>query len=139
MSATATVQTRTTGQPGRYILSAEGRHLVVDASAMTGGVAEAFVAQELLVGALATCAQAVVFAKGEEYDLRPSSVTVTVESDRDPEASPPVYSSIVMDFVVEGLAQEDAQRLVDEFTSLCPIYYTVSQAAPMTVTVRVTP
>lgn len=139
MSATAVVQTRTTGQPGRYILSAEGRHMVVDASAMTGGVAEAFVAQELLVGALATCAQAVIFAKGEEFGLHPSSVTVKVESDRDPEVSPPVYSSITMDFVLEGLSQEEAQRLVDQFTTLCPIYYTVSQAAPVTVSVRVEP
>jgi len=137
MAATAFAETRTTGIPGRFLLSAEGKHMVVDASAATGGVAEAFVAQELLAGSLATCSQAVIYAVAEELGAVPDSVHVKVTSDRDPEAQPPVYSSFTMDFVLTGVSQEQAEALVGQFTTLCPIYYAISNMAPMTVNVAV--
>jgi uncharacterized OsmC-like protein len=137
MSATAFAETRTTGIPGRFVLSADGKHMVVDASAATGGVAESFVAQELLAGALATCSQAIIYAKSEEVGAVPDSVHVHVASDRDPEAQPPVYSSFVMDFTLTGVTQEQAEQLVEQFTTLCPIYYAISTMAPMTINVSV--
>ncbi|MFI0369334.1 OsmC family protein [Actinomadura sp. 1N219] len=136
MAATASAQTRTTGIPGRFILSAEGRHLVVDASAATGGVAEAFVAQELLVGALATCAQAVISLKADEMGLTLRGVTVDVESSRDPDVRPPVYDGFTMDFEISGASQDDAETLVTFFQENCPIYHTLASAAPMKVTIR---
>jgi uncharacterized OsmC-like protein len=137
MAATASAQTQTTGIPGRFILSAEGRHMVVDASAAAGGAAESFVAQELLAGALATCAQAIIHGKSVELGVHPSVVQVEVTSERDPDAMPPVYSSFAMDFTLSGVTQEQAEELVAQFTSMCPIYYAISSVAPMTVAVAV--
>lgn len=136
MAATASTQTRTTGIPGRFILSAEGRHIVVDASAAAGGVAEAFVAQELLVGALATCAQAVISLKAAEMGLELRSVVVDAASSRDADVRPPVYDGFTMDFEISGASQADAETLVTFFKENCPIYHTLSSAAPTKVTVR---
>lgn len=138
MPASALVQTRSTGIPGRYILSGGGKHLVVDASAANGGTGESFVAQELFVGALATCAQAVVHAKGAELGLPPASVLVEVESQREPDATPPGYTWIRMDFTLSGLRQDQAETLVGEFTRTCPIYNTVAATTTMKVSVSVT-
>lgn len=137
MPASARVQSRTTGIPGRYILSAPGKHMVVDASPASGGAGESFVAQELLVGALATCAQAIVHAKGEELSTAPSSVLVEVESEREVEARPPAYSSVRMDFTFGGITEDQAKTLVGEFTRVCPIYHTVAAATTMKVSVSV--
>ncbi len=137
MPASARVQSRTTGIPGRYILSAASKHMVVDASPASGGAGEGFVAQELLVGALATCAQAIVHAKGEELCTVPSSVLVEVESEREVEARPPAYSSVRMDFTFGGITDDQAQTLVAEFTRVCPIYHTVASATTMKVSVCV--
>ena len=137
MPASARVQSRSTGIPGRYILSAPGKHMVVDASPASGGAGESFVAQELLVGALATCAQAVVHAKGEELSTTPSSVLVEVESERDVEARTPAYSSVRMDFTFGGITEDQAKTLVGEFTRGCPIYHAVGSATTIKVSVSV--
>jgi uncharacterized OsmC-like protein len=137
MPASVLVRSRTTGIPGRYILSGDGKHMVVDASPASGGTGESFVAQELFVGALATCAQAIVHAKAEELSIAPASVLVQVESERDVDAIPPAYSSVRMDFTFSGVTEDEAKTLVSEFTSRCPIYHTVASATAMTVSVRV--
>ncbi len=137
MVASVLVRSRTVGIPGRYILSGQGKHLVVDASSASGGPGESFVAQELFVGALATCAQAVVHAKGQELSISPTSVLVEVESEREVGASPPAYSSVRMDFTFGGIAKDEAMALVDEFTRTCPIYNTVASATTMNVLVGV--
>lgn len=137
MPASVLVQSRTTGTPGRYILSGEGKHMVVDASPASGGAGESFVAQELLVGALATCAQAVVHAKGAELSFAPTSVLVEVRSERDADAIPPAYSCVRMDFSFAGVSESEAKLLVAEFTRVCPIYHTIAAATEMMVSVRV--
>jgi uncharacterized OsmC-like protein len=137
MPASVAVQSRTVGIPGRYILSGQGKHMVVDASPASGGAGESFVAQELFVGALATCAQAIVHARGQELSIAPSSVVVSVESERDLEATPPAYSSVRMEFTFCGVTESEANILVTAFTHGCPIYHTVASATTMRVSVRV--
>jgi uncharacterized OsmC-like protein len=137
MPASVVVQSRTIGIPGRYILSGQGKHMVVEASPAAGGAGESFVAQELFVGALATCAQAIVHAKGEELSIEPTSVLVEVCSERDVEAVPPAYSSVRMDFSFGGVTDTEAAILVAEFTRTCPIYHSVAAATEMTVSVCV--
>jgi uncharacterized OsmC-like protein len=137
MPASVLVQSRTIGIPGRYVLSGQGKHMVVDASPASGGTGESFVAQELFVGALATCAQAIVHAKGKELSITPTFLLVEVASERDVEATPPGYSFVRMDFAFGGIQQDEAKVLVDEFTSVCPIYNTVAAATTMQVSVRV--
>jgi len=136
MPASVLVQSRTVGIPGRYILSGPGKHMVVDASLSSGGTGECFVAQELLVGALATCAQAIVHAKGQELSIVPTTLLVEVESERDLDAAPPAYSCVRMDFTFGGITESQAKTLVGEFTRACPIYYTVASATTMKVSVR---
>lgn len=137
MPASVLVQSRTIGVPGRYLLSGDGKHMVVDASPASGGAGESFVAQELFVGALATCAQAVVHAKGAELSIAPTSVQVEVVSERDVEAAPPVYSFVAMDFTFGGIPEDEAKILVGEFTRVCPIYNTVAAVTTMKVSVSV--
>ncbi len=89
------------------------------------------------MGALATCAQAIVHAKGEELSIVPTSALVEVESERDVEATPPAYSSVRMDFTFGGISENETKILVGEFTRVCPIYYTVASATTVTVSVSV--
>ena len=137
MPTSVLVQSRAIGIPGRYILSGQGKHMVVDASPASGGTGESFVAQELFVGALATCAQAIVHATGRELSIVPTSVLVEVESERDTEARPPAYTFVRMDFTFGGITEDEAEILVAEFARVCPIYNTVAAATTLKVSVSV--
>jgi len=129
------VHANLTRQPGRYLLSTRDQHLVADATASRGGPGEAWTAAELLLGALLTCAQAVV-----ESTARTTGVTLRdarIEAESEPDADKPGhYAFIRLRFELHGPTQAQAEELVAAFTSVCPIYGSLSRGAPVTVTVR---
>ncbi|RBL86430.1 hypothetical protein DDE05_10440 [Streptomyces cavourensis] len=71
------VSSTTIGQAGRYLLSARDQHLVADATASRGGPGQAWLAGELLLAALATCAHAVIESHAKEQGWPLAGVTVT--------------------------------------------------------------
>ena len=120
----------TTGIPGRFIMSARGAQIVADASAASGGPGEAFVAQELYLASIATCALAVIDMQARAQQLEPG-VHVGAESDVDGTR----YRSVTLAFRFTGVAQDQAEALVAAFTAVCPIYNTLARTTPVTITV----
>ena len=123
----------TTGMAGRFIMSARSAQIVADASTASGGPGEAFVAQELFLASIATCALAVIDKAAREQRLAPS-VHVGAESDIDADDTTR-YRSVMLHFRFAGVGQEQAEGLVAAFTAVCPIYNTLARTTPVTITV----
>ncbi|MET0208859.1 MAG: OsmC family protein [Burkholderiaceae bacterium] len=129
------IQSVTTRQSGRYLLSARDQHLVADATPSRGGSGEAWMAGELLLAALATCASAVVQDTAHAAGIDIQDVRLDIESETDA-ADSSHYAFIRIGVTVVGATQSQAEQLVAEFTRVCPIYGSLSRGAPVTVTVR---
>ena len=127
----------TTGMPGRFIMSARAAQIVADASPAAGGPGEAFVAQELYLASIATCALAVIDMKARAQQLAPH-VHVDAETEIDPDDTTR-YRSATLAFRFTGVAQDQAEALVAAFTAVCPIYNTLARATPVAVTVTAAP
>jgi uncharacterized OsmC-like protein len=123
----------TTGVPGRFVMSTRSAHIVSDATTRRGGAGEAFVAQELFLASLATCALAVIDDEARKAGVRPR-ISVEVESEIDPDQGPG-YRAARLAFRFEGVAQEQAETFVAAFVAVCPIYYTLARTTPVTITV----
>ncbi|OZI74874.1 OsmC family protein [Bordetella genomosp. 12] len=130
-----TLRSTTIGLQGRYLLSARDQHLVADATPSRGGPGQAWLAAELLLAALATCAQAVIESSAREQAVVLRCVRVHGEAEAD-EARPGHYAFVRLDFELEGATQEEARALVGVYLNICPIYGSVSRGAPVTVNIR---
>lgn len=122
-------------QNGRYLLSARDQHLVADATRSRGGPGEAWSAGELLLSALITCANAVIESVALERGiaLRDARVDASCAADEERAGH---YAYIRLAFHLQGPLQEEAEQLVAAFTSICPIYGTLSRGAPVTIAVN---
>lgn len=129
------LRSTTIGQQGRYLLSAREQHLIADATASRGGPGEAWLAAELLLAALATCAQAVIESSAREQGVALRAVRVNGEAEAD-EARPGHYAFVRLDFELDGATDDQARALVGVYLEICPIYGSVSRGAPVSVTIR---
>jgi uncharacterized OsmC-like protein len=127
----------TTGMAGRFVMSARSSQIVADATPASGGPGEAFVAQELFLASLATCALAVIDHAAREERL-PSRVHVQAESDIDP-ADTTRYRGVSLEFRFADVEQRQAEALVAAFTAVCPIYNTIARTTPVAIAVHIIP
>ena len=137
--ATASAATQLSNQPGRAIVSARGNHFVVDSVPPLGGPNEELNPLDLILGALATCGTFVYEAAAIEMDLSLTEIAATVEGDFDPrgvkgEPVNPRIQALRVHMDVPGLTEEQADKLVREFQARCPIYTTLTRAAPIEIT-----
>lgn len=108
------------------------------ASRDRGGTGEAWVAGELLMTALASCAMSIVADVAEKGGIALHDITISATSERDPN-DPTRYAFVKLDFAMKGPDQAQAEHLVKEFQANCPIYGTVSRGAPLEVSIQTTP
>jgi uncharacterized OsmC-like protein len=137
--ATASAVTQLSNQPGRAIVSARGNHFIVDSVPPLGGPNEELNPLDLILGALSTCGTFVYEAAAKEMDLSLSDIAVTVEGDFDPrgvkgEDVNPRIQALRVHMDVPGLTDEQATKLAQEFQARCPIYTTLTRAAPIEIT-----
>lgn len=123
---------RTTGQPGRFLVSARNVHTVGDATAARGGTGEAFVAAEFMLSALATCGLAIVTDEARKLGDKVTATTIDTTYTVDPQDSTR-FSRVAMQFRFAGIDQAEADALVHAFTSRCPIYNTIARTTPTEV------
>ncbi|WP_158923837.1 OsmC family protein [Acidisphaera sp. S103] len=123
---------RTTGQPGRFLVSARNVHTVGDATAARGGTGEAFVAAEFMLSALATCGLAIVTDEARKLGDKVTATTIDTTYTVDPQDSTR-FSRVAMQFRFAGIGQAEADALVHAFTSRCPIYNTIARTTPTEV------
>lgn len=131
-----TVETRSTGVPGVWLSQARTQLLVSGPTPNHGGSGNTWLAGELLLAALGTCATSLLHAEADARGLALASVHVAGESERDAER-PDQYRHVRLHFTLGGVAAHEAEALVEHFKAQCPIYGTVSRGAPVSVSVAV--
>lgn len=125
---------QTIGDTGRYVLEAGGNLFVSDSGSGRVGPVVAPEPAHYLLSALAACALGSVDKQARESEIAFVRATADVTSVRD-EVDRTRFSSIDMQVAVYGVTQEQAQHLVNHFTSNCAIYNTVRRGGPISVTV----
>src|SRR5215469_3874456 len=140
--ATSSVTSRLSGLPGRAIVTARGHHFVVDSPPPLGGPNEEINPIEVLLSALATCGTFVCETAAWEMGIPLNRLTVTVAGDFDPrgvcgEPVDPRIQALRVHLVLAGPTQAQAESLVTAFQTRCPVYTTLSRAAPIAVEITV--
>ena len=136
MSA-APLKAQLAGSFGRAIVTTRTHHLVVDSPPLFNGPNEAINPVELLLGSLATCGIFVceAVAKEKGYGLTGGSAQVSGAMKADPPNMGLQTVTVKLDLV--GVTEAEAADLVDAFRSRCPVYATLSKAAPIEFEVSV--
>lgn len=140
--ATGSVTSQLSNQQGRAIVSARGNHFVVDSPPALGGPNEEINPIDLLLGAFATCGTFICETAAREMGIPLTSVTVTVAGDFDArglcngDINPRVQAFRVR-LALAGPTPAQAQALAGAFQQRCPIYTTLSRAAPVELDVVV--
>lgn len=136
--ATASASCRLSNQPGRAVLTVRGQHLVTDSPPTLGGPNEATNPVELLLSALAACAVFVCERAAQEMDIALRSVSVTAAGDFDPrgvcgEPVDPRFQGFQVRLSLDGPDAPQCEQLLQAFKTRCPVYTTLSRAAPVDV------
>lgn len=137
--ATASASARLSNEPGRALLTVRGQHAVTDSPPTLGGPNEAPNPVEMLLGALAGCAVFVCERAALEMGIPLSAVSVTAAGEFDPrgvcgEPFDPRFQSFKLRFALEGPDAAQCERLLEAFRTRCPVYSTLSRAAPIDIT-----
>lgn len=140
--ATASASSRLSNEPGRALLTVRGQHEVTDSPPPLGGPNEAGNPIELLLGALAACATFVCECVAREQGMPLKSINVTAAGDFDPrgvcgEPFDPRIQSLRVRIALGGVDDGQAKALVAAFRERCPVYTTLSRAAPLEITTSI--
>jgi uncharacterized OsmC-like protein len=135
---TAEVTVQLANQPGRALVTARGNHFVVDSIPALGGPNEERNPMDLLLGALATCGSFIYETAAQEMGIPLQGVRAAVEADFDPRgikdgSSSPHLQALRVDMAADGLSADQAGQLAQAFQARCPIYTTLTRAAPITL------
>ena len=137
--ATASASCRLSNEPGRALLTIRGQHVVTDSPPTLGGPNEAANPVEMLLAALAGCATFVCERAAQEMGIALTAVGVTVAGDFDPrgvcgEAVDPRFHSFKLRLALQGPDATQREMLLQAFKTRCPVYATLSRAAPVEIT-----
>jgi uncharacterized OsmC-like protein len=136
--ATASSSCRLSNEPGRALLTIRGQHVVTDAPPTLGGPNEAPNPVELLLSALAGCAVFVCERAAREMGFELRAISVTAAGEFDPrgvcgEPFDPRFQSFKVRLALEGPDAAQSEVLVQAFKTRCPVYTTLSRAAPVEI------
>lgn len=134
--AAATASCRLSNEPGRALLTVRGQHVVTDSPPTLGGPNEAANPVELLLGALAACAVFVCERAAREMGIKLKAINVTAAGEFDPrgvcgEPFDPRLQGFKVRLALEGPDAAQSEQLLQAFKSRCPVYTTLSRAAPV--------
>ena len=135
--ATVSVISELSNQSGRAIISTRGHHIIIDSPPPLGGPNEELNPLDILLAALATCGTFVIETAAREMNISLESAHLEVEGDFDPRGVKGVegIDSIITEFRVkvniQGASKAQSSGLVEQFKIRCPVYNTLSRAAPI--------
>lgn len=137
--ATASASCRVSNEPGRALLTIRGQHVVTDSPPTLGGPNEAPNPVELLLAALAGCAAFVCERAAQEMGIELRAVGVTAAGDFDPrgvcgEPIDPRFQGFRLRLSLDGPDAAQGALLLQAFKTRCPVYTTLSRAAPVEIT-----
>lgn len=133
---TSRATAETIGVPGRVMVTARERPILIDSSAGRSGKSpEAHTAGETFLASLIGCGAVIVAAAAQERRISYRKATFSAESGRFAD-NPSQYTYINIDVEIEGVTQPDAEALVAVYQDECPIYGLAKKATQ--VNVRIT-
>ncbi|HET6793517.1 MAG TPA: OsmC family protein [Acidimicrobiales bacterium] len=113
------VRAGSTATFGRVLLSARDQHLVVDGPAQNGCPGEAITPAELFLGGVTTCAvelvQVLARQQGVELAGVEAEMAAVIDRSHEVRSDVTVLRSATLSFVLRGVGDEDAARLVEAF------------------------
>ena len=122
MSATPAdyvVRAESTATFGRVLLSARDQHVVVDGPAQNGCPGEALTPAELFLGGVTTCAVELVEVLARQHGIElaglEAEMSGVIDRAHELRSDVTVFRSAALRFVLRGVGDEDAARLVEEF------------------------
>ena len=135
--ATITVASHLSNQPGRAIVSGRGHHVIIDSPPPLGGPNEEFNPLDYLLAALATCGTFVIETAARELDIPLRSVRLDAAGDFDPRGVKgeagidPRLTEFRVRVALDGPDADQTAALIEQFKQRCPVYTTLSRAAPV--------
>jgi uncharacterized OsmC-like protein len=92
-----------------------------------------------MLGALATCGSFVYEKVAQDEGIPLSGLTASVEADFDPSGvktgqSDPRIQALRVHMQLDGVDEAQAEMMAEQFQQRCPIYTTLSRAAPIEIT-----
>ena len=135
--ATLSVTSSLSNQMGRAIVETRQHHFIIDSPPPLGGPNEELNPIDILLAALATCGTFVIETAAKEMKIPLQSVHVDAEGDFDPRGvkGEPGIDPRITEFRVkvnlEGTTSEQTNSLIEQFQKRCPVYTTLSRAAPV--------
>ena len=113
------VHARTTPTFGRVLCSARNHHFVVDGPVQNGCPGEELTPPELFLSAVASCGVELMHVIARDQNLPLASVAVDVHGIVDrgnqPRADVTLFTSVRLDFVIDGVDGASAAALVEGF------------------------
>ena len=113
------VEARSSGMFGRVLGSCRNHHFVADGPVENGCPGEAITPGELFLAGVATCGVELleVIARQRALPLRAARVRIhgVIDRDHPVRSDVTVFTSVRLDFHLEGVAREDAASLVEAF------------------------
>jgi uncharacterized OsmC-like protein len=136
---TTAVVTATLALPGRAIVNARSNHWVIDSPGALGeSITQAVNPLDAFLGALSTCGMFVYETAAKELGIPLERISVVAQGDfapqglRDGSVNPRIRAFRV--FVrMSGPDKAQAEQLRQQFQTRCPIYTTLSLAAPVDI------
>ncbi|MFN8440629.1 MAG: YdhR family protein [Caldilineaceae bacterium] len=132
------VVTGTVVMPGRAIVNARSNHWVVDSPGLLAGPNQEVNPLELLLGALNTCGIFIYEKAAQELGIPLDSISAVTEGDfaaqglKDGSVNPRLRAFRVK-INMSGPSVAQANQLRAQFKTRCPIYTTLSLAAPIDI------
>ncbi|MCF3960140.1 OsmC family protein [Streptomyces fuscigenes] len=132
------VTVTTTRTAGRFLAEAREQFLVTDSTGGRGGRSQAWLAGELLLASLGTCAVSSITHFAREEDAALDDVETTVGYTRDA-TDPTRYEEVALSVTTWGVDEDTARRLTRLYTENCPVYGTISRGGTVTVALHALP
>jgi organic hydroperoxide reductase OsmC/OhrA len=113
------VGARSTDVFGRVLWNCRDQHFVADGPVHNGCPGEAVTPAELFLAGIATCGVELlqVIARDESVPLRAARAEIagSVDPEHPVHADVTVFTTVRLDLELEGVGQEEAERLVERF------------------------
>jgi uncharacterized OsmC-like protein len=135
--ATVSVSSSLSNELGRAIVETRQHHFIIDSPPPLGGPNEELNPLDILLAALATCGTFVIETAAREMKIPLKSVHVDAEGDFDPRGvkGEPGVDPRITEFRVkvelDGASPDQTNSLIEQFKARCPVYTTLSRAAPV--------
>ncbi len=113
------VDARSTDVFGRVLWSCRDQHFVADGPVQNGCPGEAVTPAELFLAGVATCGvelvQVIARAEGVEVGDVSARISGEIDRERPVREDLTVFTSVRLDLELEGVGQDEAERLVELF------------------------